>query len=136
MLWSYFLPVMHLLYAWLLARTVNGWRLASRAIISTVPRTNLLWNLKTMERALPEVLHDRRYGAQLACFHPSGRFIAVANNADVVRLLDISSGKFLAGPFTQHRQVTAFTFSNDGKLLITAGFSASLCITDITQYIS
>jgi WD40 repeat protein len=117
-----------------------GYMLSDKAekylyLISQVPDTELLWNLETMERLLPEVMTGQLYGPSFACFHPTSHFIASSGKSGYISFRDIKTGKFLYQEYIHKKEVNALTFSVDGNLLISGDTTGKVLITNITEFI-
>jgi WD40 repeat protein/serine/threonine protein kinase len=85
-----------------------------------------LYSLRTNVLANAEVGFEAA-----AAFSPDNRLLAVACSDDVIRLLEVATGKLL-GAFTGHKQsVLSVAFSPDGKTLATASEDSTLKLWNV-----
>ncbi len=64
-------------------------------------------------------------------FSPDGRHLALLTSAEVVEVWDVVSGRQVAAFRGHDRPITAFTFTNDGRHLITASDDCTLLAWDL-----
>ncbi|SFD74122.1 hypothetical protein SAMN05518672_10322 [Chitinophaga sp. CF118] len=104
-------------------------------LISLFPDTDLLWELKTMKRALTKHLNEKHRGASAVSFHPSSRFFVTGTAAGHIFLKNIKNADVVFKEWLHKKRVNALVFSKDGKQLISGDSGGKLLITDISEYI-
>ncbi|MVT08329.1 WD40 repeat domain-containing protein [Chitinophaga tropicalis] len=105
-------------------------------LISRMPYADLLWELPSMKRLLPQYLNEDYQGSSCFAFHPSGKYFAIGGAGGKVAFRDLDTGKFLMMEDIHEDEVNALQFSKDGKLLISGSDDGKVFITDISEYLT